>query len=285
MATGGWKQGFRTLFGRLFSSCVGQAGANSIESAGMDTDSNPEEPPPAVAAETSAAKLKGVRGGGGSAARKYFALTYGPMPRWKAVLMELVVLLFSGTPGALGLFLRSKLYRPFFGACGRKVVIGRHVTLRHPSKIRLGDGVVVDDNAVLDAKGAGNRGISLGTGVYVGRNTIVYCKGGDIEIGENASLSADCIVFSSNRLSLGAGTMVGSFSYLLSGGEYDWRSPVPFAQQSGMETKGPLEIGENCWLGAHVTVLDAASIGPGTTVGAGAPDKRASTVSGVSRTS
>lgn len=235
------------------------------------TNGSPEnEAAPEAGAQAAVAKLKGVRAGGGSAARKYFDLTYGPMPRWKAVLMELAVLLFSGVPGALGLFLRGKLYRPFFGSCGRGVVIGRHVTLRHPSKIVLGDGVVVDDNAVLDAKGDGNRGVSIGAGAYVGRNTIVYCKGGDIEIGPNASLSADCIVFSSNRLVLGAGTMVGSFSYLLSGGEYDWRSPVPFAQQSGMETKGPLVIGENCWIGAHVTVLDAASIGPGTTVGAGA---------------
>ena len=235
----------------------------------METDREPGTAPDA-GTQAAAAKLKGVRGGGGSAARKYFELTYGPMPRWKAVLMELAVLLFSGVPGALGLFLRSKLYRPFFGACGRKVVIGRHVTLRHPSKIFLGDGVVLDDNCVVDAKGDGNRGVSLGAGVYVGRNTIVYCKGGDVEIGQNASLSADCIVFSSNRLTLGAGTMVGSFSYLLSGGEYDWKSPVPFAEQSGMETKGPLEIGRNCWIGAHVTVLDAACVGEGTTVGAGA---------------
>ena len=79
------------------------------------------------------------------------------------------------------------------------------------------------------------------------------------------------IVFSSNDLAIGEGTMVGSFSYLLSGGEYDPRSPVPFCRQSGMETKGPLRVGANCWLGAHVTVLDdASSIGDGAVVGAGA---------------
>ena len=184
------------------------------------TDASPaNEPAPDAGAQAAAAKLKGVRAGGGSAARKYFDLTYGPMPRWKAALMELVVLVLSGLPGALGLFLRAKLYRPFFGSCGRGVVIGRHVTLRHPSKIFLGDGVVIDDTAVVDAKGDGNRGIAIDDGAYVGRNTIVYCKGGEIEIGKNASLSADCIVFSSNRLVLGASTMVGSFSYLLSGGD------------------------------------------------------------------
>ena len=235
------------------------------------TNPDPATPAPATAPDAvEGAKLKSVLGGGGSAAKKYFDLTYGPMPRWKAWLMELVTLLFSGTPGALGLFLRSRLYRPFFGACGRKVVIGRHVTLRHPSKIFLGDGVVLDDRSTLDAKGSANRGIRLGNGVFVGRNTTIYCKNGNVTVGDNASLSANVIVFSSNDLTLGEGTMVGSFSYLLSGGEYDYASPVPFCRQSGMETKGPLVIGRDCWLGAHVTVLDAASVGDRSVVAAGA---------------
>lgn len=229
-----------------------------------------EASPAAPAPETEGAKLKTVLAGGGSAAKKYFDVAYGPMPRWKAVLMEIVQLFLCNVPGALGLFLRSKLYRPFFGACGRKVAIGRGVTLRHPSKIFLGEGVVVDDRATLDAKGSANRGITLGDGVFVGRNSTIYCKNGDVSLAANASLSANVIVFSSNDLSIGEGTMVGSFSYLLSGGEYDPDSPVPFCRQTGMETKGPLRVGANCWLGAHVTVLDAASIGDGAVVGAGA---------------
>lgn len=231
----------------------------------------PAAAPPPPAPGTEGAKLKAVLGGGGSAAKKYFEVTYGPMPRGKAVLLEILQLLLGNVPGALGLFLRSKLYRPFFGACGRKVAIGRGVTLRHPSKIFLGEGVVIDDRATLDAKGSTNRGITIGDGVFVGRGSTVYCKNGDVSLAANVSLSASVIVFSSNDLSIGEGTMVGSFSYLLSGGEYDTASPVPFCRQSGMETKGPLRVGANCWLGAHVTVLDAASsIGDGAVVGAGA---------------
>ena len=240
----------------------------SPAAAGSPADGSPALPTPAP--ETEGAKLKTVLGGGGSAARKYFEVTYGPMPRWKAVLMEILQLLLCNVPGALGLFLRSKLYRPFFGACGRKVAIGRGVTLRHPSKIFLGEGVILDDRSTLDAKGSSNRGITLGDGVFVGRNTTIYCKNGDISLAANASLSANVIVFSSNDLAIGEGTMVGSFSYLLSGGEYDYASPVPFCRQSGMETKGPLVVGRDCWLGAHVTVLDAASVGDRAVVAAGA---------------
>jgi acetyltransferase-like isoleucine patch superfamily enzyme len=205
-----------------------------------------------------------------SSFRKYRELQYGPLPGLKAIYAELVFCLFGGLAGAAGLALRKVLYKPLLGAMGRGVVIGRNVTLRHPSKIRLGAGVVVDDGAVLDAKGEGNRGIEIGPRAFVGRNTIVYCKGGNITLGPRVNLAANCQVFSSNELTMGEGTVVGAFSYFLSGGEYDMASGVPFADQAGMETKGPLTIGANCWIGARVTILDGASVGEHSVIGAGA---------------
>jgi acetyltransferase-like isoleucine patch superfamily enzyme len=205
-----------------------------------------------------------------SAFRKYRDLQYGPMSAGKMLYAEAVFCLFGGLSGAAGLAFRKLFYRPLFGAIGRNVIFGRNVTLRHPSKIRLGDGVVIDDGAVLDAKGEGNRGILIGSGAFIGRNTIVYCKGGAITLGERVNLAANVQVFSSNDLTVGAGTVVGAFSYFLSGGEYDFQSAVPFADQAGMETKGPLTIGANCWIGAHVTVLDAACVGDHCVIGAGA---------------
>jgi acetyltransferase-like isoleucine patch superfamily enzyme len=205
-----------------------------------------------------------------SSFRKYREFQYGPLPALKAVYAELAFGLFGGLFGAAGLAARKVLYRPILGSMGRGVIVGRNVTFRHPSKIRLGDGVVADDGAVLDAKGQGNRGIEIGPGAFIGRNTIVYCKGGDITLGARVNLAANCQVFSSNSLTVGEGTMVGAFSYFLSGGEYDLASAVPFADQAGMETKGPLAIGSNCWIGAHVTILDGACVGNHVVIGAGA---------------
>jgi maltose O-acetyltransferase len=37
-----------------------------------------------------------------------------------------------------------------------------------------------------------------------------------------------------------------------------------------MRTAGPLTLGRDCWLGARVTVLDAACIGDRCVIGAGA---------------
>ena len=195
---------------------------------------------------------------------------YGNMGLGQIVWAEILYTLIGGSGGAVGLFLRMKLYPSLFKSCGRKVVFGKNVTLRHPHKIVLGDGVVLDDNCVVDAKGADNAGIVLRDRVYVGRNTIVYCKNGDVEIGENVSFSANCIVFSSNKLTMKKNSVVAAFAYLLSGGEYDLDDPTPLALQKGTCTKGPLEIGEDCWIGAGAKVLDGASLGDHVALGAGA---------------
>ena len=219
-------------------------------------------------AESAEFKVKEVTQG--SAFGAYRALMYGTMGLGKIIWAEILYTLIGGLGGAPGLFLRMKLYPALFKSCGRKVVFGKNVTLRHPHKIVLGDGVVLDDQCVVDAKGADNQGILLRDRVYVGRNTIIYCKNGDIEIGENVSFSANCIVFSSNKLTLKKNGVVAAFVYLLSGGEYDLDDPTPFALQKGTCTQGPLEIGEDCWLGAGAKVLDGASIGDRCVIGAGA---------------
>ena len=130
--------------------------------------------------------------------------------------------------------------------------------------------MIIDDLAVLDAKGADNEGIEIGDGVYIGRHTIVYTKNGDIEINDRVNISSNCQLFSSNRLEIGADTVIGAYTYLLSGGEYDAMDPTPFSGQSGMNTKGPTIIGPNCWLSARVTVLDGVEVGTHCVLGAGA---------------
>ena len=219
-------------------------------------------------AESAEFKVKEITNG--SAFGAYRALMYGDMGLGKIVWAEILFTLIGGLGGALGLFLRMKLYPSLFQSCGRKVVFGKNVTIRHPHKIALGDGVVIDDGAMIDAKGADNAGIVLGDRVYVGRNTILYCKNGDIAIGENVSFSANCIVFSSNRVIMKKNSVVAAFAYLLSGGEYDLGDPTPLALQKGTCTKGPLEIGEDCWIGAGAKVLDGASLGDHVALGAGA---------------
>src|SRR4029453_1211482 len=134
----------------------------------------------------------------GGARAKYSALIVG-RPGMAALLKyEAVVLFTQGVPGAAGLALR-KIGSPWLlGSCGTNVVFGQNVVLRHPHKIHIGDNVVVDDNCLLDAKGTSNQGIQIGSGVFIGRHTILSRKNGDIVIEHGANIGFNCEIFSAS---------------------------------------------------------------------------------------
>lgn len=206
---------------------------------------------------------------GASGIRKYQELILGTRSILYLLKYELIILVSSWVPGLLGLALRSKLYPLLLGRVGSSVVFGRGVVLRHPKKISIGDNVVIDDGCVLDAKGSDNKGIDISSGVYIGRNTIIYCKNGDITLGEKVNIGHNCMVFSSNAVCIGDGALIAGYTYIMSGGSYDYRSEERFINQSGY-SKGRTTIGADSWLGAKVVVADGVDIGERSIIGAGA---------------
>ena len=205
---------------------------------------------------------------GRSKAQRYATLVVGRAGFGALLKHELIITLCSGIPGAVGLWLRSKLYPLLLGAAGRNVTFGVNVTLRHPHKIRLGNDVVIDDGCCLDAKGTDNQGIRIGSGVFIGRNTVLSCKNGDIEIGDRTNISFNCAVFSCSRVRLGINTLVAGYTYLAGGDHLYDRIDIPVPDQG--RTATGIEIGENVWLGAHVVVADGATIGRDAIIGTGA---------------
>jgi acetyltransferase-like isoleucine patch superfamily enzyme len=205
---------------------------------------------------------------GQSAREKYSALVVG-RPGWGALLKyEMVQLLSQNVPGALGLAFRKTLFPALLGACGRNVIFGQNVVLRHPHKIRIGDNVVIDDNCLIDAKGDSNRGISIGSGVFVGRNTILSCKNGDIEIADGANLGFNCEIFSASRVTIGRDTLIAAYCYVI-GGDHDFSDPsVPVLAQE--RRSSGVAVGDGAWLGAGAKILDGVTIGNRAIVGAGA---------------
>lgn len=184
---------------------------------------------------------------------------------------ELVTTFCSWVPGATGLFLRSITYPWILGSVGENVLFGSNVILRHPHKIVIGNDVYIDDNCLLDAKGVQNSGILIGDGVFVGRNSILSCKDGDIIIGEGANLGFNCEIYSSHKVVVGKDALIAAYCYLIGGGSYDVdQFDMPFAEQDGYSIAGGIEIEENVWLAADVKVLDGVTIGHDSVIGAGA---------------
>ena len=207
-------------------------------------------------------------GSGRSASAKYAALVVGRPGLGALLKYELVISLAQARAGALGLVLRKMLYPALLGSCGRNVVFGQNVVLRHPHKIAIGSNVIIDDNCLIDAKGESNRGVRIGDGVFIGRNTILSCKNGDIELADGANIGFNCEVFSASRVTIGRSVLMAAYCYVI-GGDHDFSDPSkPVLEQT--RTSAGVTIGDGVWMGAGAKILDGVAIGDGAVIGAGA---------------
>lgn len=207
--------------------------------------------------------------GNKSASGKYREIVVGKAGWISLLRYELVCLFCSWVPGALGYILRRLFYPCLFRSVGRGVVFGRNLTLRHPHKIDLGDFVTLDDNVVLDAKGEANHGIRIGRNVFIGRNTILSCKEGSIELGDYCNLSANCSLLSETELVLGKYCFLAGHCYLVAGGNHSIDDPSRPIMFQPSFSKGGIHIGEDVWLAAGVVVVDGVTLGKGCVAGAG----------------
>jgi acetyltransferase-like isoleucine patch superfamily enzyme len=203
-----------------------------------------------------------------SKAARYADLFVGRPGWWALLKYELVIMLSANVPGALGLLLRAKLFPLLLGSVGRNVSFGQHVVLRHPHKIHIADNVVVDDGCCLDAKGVDNEGIRLGTGVFLGRNTILSCKNGSIVIDDEANIGFNTEIFSASTVRVGKKVLIAAYTYLVGGDHLYDRVDVPVLDQG--RTAAGIDVGDHVWLGAHVVVTDGSRIGRYAIFGAGA---------------
>ena len=179
---------------------------------------------------------------------------------------EFCTLLFSSIPGLVGLAARSVFYSPMFRDCSSRPAIGRGVLLRGPSKISLGNKVMLDDFSVLDCRGAG-ASIQLNDCVSVGRSSAVVAKGGNISIGRGTNIGSNCRVASQTKLDIGESVLIAAYSYIGPGNHRRGDDENPLISQE-MEIKGGVTIGSHVWIGTRATILDGVSIGKGAIIGA-----------------
>ena len=203
-----------------------------------------------------------------SALAKYRMMVLGRGGLWSLIKYECIMMLCNTMPGAAGYLLRKLLYPMLLGSVGSGTVFGRNMTIRHPDKIRIGSNCVLDDMVVLDAKGDGNRGITIGDNVIIARNTVVSCKGGDIDIGDNSNISLNCMIHSEKSVVIGRNNLWAAYCYIIGGGNHSFdRTDVPIVQQPSRVTG--IVMDEDIWLGAGVRILDGCHIGTGVVIGAG----------------
>lgn len=89
--------------------------------------------------------------------------------------------------------------------------------------------------------------------------------GFNIKLGKNVDVNHDCYFMDGAPISLGDNVLVGP-----SCGFYTATHPLNYKDRNqGFEKAKPIDIGDNVWFGANVTVLPGVSIGSGCVIGAG----------------
>ena len=83
--------------------------------------------------------------------------------------------------------------------------------------------------------------------------------------GEGTFVNHGCYFMDGGSISIGSNVFIGPFC-----GFYTATHPMDYATRNlGLERALPIKVGDNCWFGANVSVLQGVTIGSGCVIAAG----------------
>jgi acetyltransferase-like isoleucine patch superfamily enzyme/acyl carrier protein len=201
-----------------------------------------------------------IYGASGGALKRYAALVLARPGLGALIRHELITTLLGPIPGLLGIALRRVFYGLLFPAIGRGVVFGTGVVIRHPERIRLGNGVVIDDGVLLDGRGAGDEGLVLGDRVIVNRGAAIQAKVGAITIGAETNVGSLVRIISQGPIRIAEQVSIAG-GCTIAGGRYVVDRTEDGAGDKRRFTGGEIRIGAKTRLGMNALVQDGVTIG------------------------
>jgi len=182
----------------------------------------------------------------------------------------LLLKILSWCPGVLGFLLRQKLYPFFLNQSGQNVLFGRFVTLQGAQHICIGNGVVVNDYAILDASNCKlpGAGIIIEDNVFIGGGTKLLSLGEKIIIRRGANLGSECRVLADKKTIIGGEALFAAYCRI--GGTHSKHSKVSDTSKKNIDQQEDqiTQIGYGCWLGVRTLFHSGAQIEEGTIIGA-----------------
>jgi len=174
--------------------------------------------------------------------------------------------------------LRAAAVRPRLGSAGQGLLVGRRVTLRDAGRIRVGNGVIIEDG--VEIQGRSRRGIALGSRVTVRNGAMIRPssyygrrEGEGCSIGDGSNVGAMCYLGCAGFIAIGRDVLMGSLVQLIAEEHVvpdGSTSGAPDTIKAAGTTRSGITIGDGCWLGAGSIILDGVELGAGCIVGAGA---------------
>lgn len=152
-----------------------------------------------------------------------------------------------------------------YGRSGRGNVIAPSVRVYHPSRLYLGAKGRINFGTQFDIC-RGSR-VTIGNSFNIGSNVAIMTYGGEIAIGENASINPNCILYGHGGLKIGNNVMIAAATIIVPGNHRIDNIELPIRSQGC--TQNGVVICDDVWIGAGCLILDGVEIGAGAVVGAG----------------
>jgi acetyltransferase-like isoleucine patch superfamily enzyme len=161
----------------------------------------------------------------------------------------------------LGLYFQSWTYYDRNNRPLRKARLRWHM-LRRSSYLRF----PVNGN-LLEALDEGRARIGPHVLIESGCWFALYPETAELEIGEGTIINLGCMLAATEKISVGRHCMFANHCFVTDADHRFDDPELPITWQ-GMRSKGPVEIGDNCWFGANCVVTGGVVIGERTVVGA-----------------
>jgi len=167
---------------------------------------------------------------------------------------------------------RGLAHRWRLRGCGGRFFLGRSTNILYPSRLSAGANVVIGDYVYLNCYG--KRGVTLGDNVrirewgWVQVSSHLTDPGDGLSVGDGTYIGPHSVLGAGGGISIGRDVTCGAYVQLLAE-DHAFSDPQAPINEQGVTRRG-IEIGDGCWLGNSVIVLDGVHIGEGAVIGAGA---------------
>jgi acetyltransferase-like isoleucine patch superfamily enzyme len=121
------------------------------------------------------------------------------------------------------------------------------------------------------AKLFGKKYIKLGFNVEIGDFAVLKTFGGIIEIGLDSQIGPCTVLYGGKSgIIIGKYVMVGPHVMFAVGSHNYKQTDVPMLCAEELNSKGPIIVEDDVWIGAHCVICDGVHIATGCVIGAGA---------------
>ena len=170
----------------------------------------------------------------------------------------------------LGPALRGVLWLPRFGKAELPVFVGSRVSISYARRVRIGRSSSIGSGSRILA--FSRSGISIGTRVTIREGAWIQCSSSPWNPGEGLIIGDDTYIGPGSILGVGGLVTIGARCQI--GSSFTVVAENHAISDSGTSStevvRSGITVGDGCWIGHRVTILDGVELGENCVVGAGA---------------